>query len=100
MTQELNIRKTDSPFHDPVQSSRFVIVEEKWFFLTREKNMQGPYANRPSAQTALDIYLDELCISESANDNNKPTELPTYSAEELENNVAFAQHLFEDRWKK
>jgi len=97
MDQADNIRRTDSPFHDPVQSCRFVGVDGRWFFLTREKKMQGPYATRISAETALEIYLAERCIEEPANDNSAT--LPTYSAEELSSNVTYAKHLFEDRWK-
>lgn len=98
MDQAFNIRKTDSPFHDPVQSCRFVTVENNWFFLTREKNMQGPYSCRDSAEIALEIYLSELCLNELA--SGTEAKLPSYSAEELKNNVAFAKHLFTERWDK
>lgn len=59
--------------------------------------MRGPYATRVSAETALEIYLTELCVNEPA--NNSAEMLPTYSAEELRSNVTYAKHLFEDRWK-
>lgn len=98
MSQAVNIRKTDSPFHDPVQSYRFVSVEEKWFFMTREGSMHGPYATLSSAEVALEIYLSDLLLAESANDSSHQP-LPSYSAEELSDNVTYAKHLFDGRWK-
>ena len=59
MSNEYKTRKTDTPFNDPVQSSRFVEIRGNWFFLTREKDLQGPYASKMGAETALGIYLQE-----------------------------------------
>lgn len=59
MSNKPSIRKSDAPFNEPVQSSRFVDLDGKWYFLTRERDLQGPYATRAGAEVALEIYLKE-----------------------------------------
>ena len=98
MNQAVSIRKTDSPFHDPAQSSRFVEMENNWFFLTREKTMQGPYATKESARVALDIYLAERGGSEQEHEISAAPQ--TYSVEELQSNVINAEKNFHNRWSK
>ena len=81
MSDEYKTRKTDSPLNDPVQSSRFVEIDGNWFFLTREKELQGPYASKMGAETALDIYLKEDVAGAS-----KPAaeKLENYGVEEID----------------
>ena len=70
MSTEFQIRKTDSPFHDPVQSCRFVEIDGKWFFMTREKQLEGPFATKAGAEMALDIFLGEVSPSEPHNNSD------------------------------
>ncbi len=103
MSEQATIRKTDSPFNDPVQSCRFVEMENKWFFMTREKTVQGPYATRNSAAVALEIYLSELAISgiESGHGKIQPGKQPFstgYHVEELKN-VIRGPRAFGQEWR-
>jgi two-component sensor histidine kinase len=36
-----------------------VNVESKWFFLTREKDIKGPYETHEDAKVGLCVYLSE-----------------------------------------
>lgn len=62
----MKIRKSDSPFYEPVQSNRYVCVEGKWFFLTREKAMQGPFETKDAAADELTGYLLEAELNAPA----------------------------------
>ncbi|MBT8149135.1 MAG: hypothetical protein HKO71_01605 [Pseudomonadales bacterium] len=84
MSDERKTRKSDSPLNDPVQSSRFVEIGGNWFFLTREKELQGPYASKTGAETALNIYLNEEVSSSPVSKGATPK---SYPVEELDNNV-------------
>ncbi|NNC54660.1 MAG: hypothetical protein HKO07_02930 [Pseudomonadales bacterium] len=59
MSNTPTIRKTDARFNNPEQTSRFVTIAGEWFFLTREREMHGPFAVRAAAETALQIFLQE-----------------------------------------
>lgn len=83
MSDERKTRKSDSPLNDPVQSSRFIEIGGNWFFLTREKELQGPYASKAGAETALDIYLKEDVNSSAASKNVAPK---SYPVEEVDGN--------------
>ncbi|MGB5326035.1 MAG: DUF6316 family protein [Pseudomonadales bacterium] len=82
MSDKPSNRKSDSPFHDPTQSSRFVEIGGKWYFLTRERNLQGPYATKAGAEVALDVYLNEgISSSRSKQENAK---LQSYDVDEVQ----------------
>ncbi len=76
-------RRTDSAFYDPVQSSRFVEMEGKWFFLVRESGLKGPFSTQEHAENALEKFLVESAAEVSNTASNFKTKLPTYSVEEL-----------------
>ena len=71
MSDITKTRATDSPFTEPNQSSRFVELSGNWFFMTREYGLQGPYASKADAETAVQGY-----IAEHAHDNATPTHMP------------------------
>lgn len=83
MSETSSIRKSDSPFHDPVQTCRFVTIDGNWFFMTRENGVRGPYATRAGAETALDIYLQEEI---SGSTNNLPITNSQYQVDDLADN--------------
>lgn len=61
VTGSIKVRKGDSPFHEPKhQSNRFVQLHDKWYFLTREKGLQGPFVNELTAKIGLAVYMDDL----------------------------------------
>ena len=66
MSNTTKTRATDSPFNDPTQSSRFVELNGKWFFMTREHDLQGPYASKAVAETAVQVYIAEHAPHDAA----------------------------------
>lgn len=71
MSNTTKIRSTDSPFNEPAQSSRFVELNGKWFFMTREHGLQGPYASKTEAETGVQVY-----IAEHNHHNAAPAHMP------------------------
>ncbi|MBT8139393.1 MAG: hypothetical protein KJP25_06480 [Gammaproteobacteria bacterium] len=81
MSDTPSIRKTDAPFNDPVQTSRFVDISGQWYFMTREHQLQGPFAVRAAAEMALQIYLQESASSAKAHSpKTQAPESPLYPA--------------------
>ena len=39
------------------RSERFLCVNEKWYFVTREFTQEGPFDNREEAQLELNLYI-------------------------------------------
>lgn len=66
MSDITKTRATDSPFNDPTQSSRFVELNGKWFFMTRAHGLQGPYASKAGAETAVAVYIAEQAHADAA----------------------------------
>ncbi|MBV1906241.1 MAG: hypothetical protein KUG75_09195 [Pseudomonadales bacterium] len=52
-------RKDDRKKAMHFRSERFCMVNEQWFFLTRDACM-GPFATRDAAESGLCTYLDEM----------------------------------------
>ena len=55
-----NIRKTDAPFTQPIQTSRYLEINDDWFFFPREKDLLGPYRSRRIAEHAVNVYIDKI----------------------------------------
>ncbi|WP_250656387.1 DUF6316 family protein [Alkalimarinus coralli] len=39
------------------RSDRFLCVNEKWFFITRELTQEGPFDSRGEAELELNLYI-------------------------------------------
>ena len=51
-------RKTDNPDHHSwYRSERLVNDSGKWFFLTREGNLEGPFECEQDAVEQLEVYV-------------------------------------------
>jgi len=55
-------RSTDATPQTRFRSERFFSSQGQWFFNTREGTIEGPFASREAAQTALTEYLLSLGI--------------------------------------
>ena len=69
----IKVRKTDAPFLQPIQSNRYLEINNDWFFFTREKNLLGPYRSYLIAEHAVMVYIDKMVrISESTQPSGSP----------------------------
>ena len=51
------IRKGESEAQPRYRKSRFFVSIDKWYFLTREGTVEGPFERRVEAEKNLDNYL-------------------------------------------
>lgn len=56
----IKIRQTDAPFIQPIQSNRYLEINNDWFFFTREKDLLGPYRSHLIAEHAVMVYIDKM----------------------------------------
>lgn len=56
----IKIRQTDAPFLQPIQSNRYLEINDDWFFFTREKDLLGPYRSHLIAEHAVMVYIDKM----------------------------------------
>ncbi|MDA8694215.1 DUF6316 family protein [Pseudomonadales bacterium] len=56
----IKVRKTDAPFLQPVQSNRYLEINNDWFFFTHEKDLLGPYRSHLIAEHAAMVYIDKM----------------------------------------
>ena len=56
----IRIRQTDAPFLQPIQSNRYLEINDDWFFFTREKDLLGPYRSHLIAEHAVMVYIDKM----------------------------------------
>ena len=56
----IKIRQTDAPFIQPIQSNRYLEINNDWFFFTREKDLLGPYHSHLIAEHAVMVYIDKM----------------------------------------
>lgn len=56
----IKVRKTDAPFLQPIQSNRYLEINNDWFFFTREKDLLGPYRSQLIAEHAAMVYIDKM----------------------------------------
>ena len=56
----IKIRQTDAPFLQPIQSNRYLEINNDWFFFTREKDLLGPYRSHLIAEHAVMVYIDKM----------------------------------------
>ncbi len=53
----MNARKGEAPYHDYTRCNRLISFRGQWSFATREKTIEGPYASRETAESALQQYI-------------------------------------------
>ena len=87
MSDTTKTRSTDSPFNDPTQSSRFVELNGKWFFMTREHGLQGPYETKAGAETGVQVYIAEHAHNDAAPAHMPEKPTPTAQPEQAANVV-------------
>jgi hypothetical protein len=51
------IRKGESEAQPRYRKSRFFVAIDKWYFLTREGTVEGPFERRLEAEKNLDTYI-------------------------------------------
>ena len=56
----IKIRQTDAPFLQPIQSNRYLEINDDWFFFTREKDLLGPYRSHLIAEHAVMVYINKM----------------------------------------
>lgn len=65
----LKHHRRDETNYMGVQSDRFQLLNDHWFFATREHQLKGPYLTMESCQKALDAYIllkeCELALSDN-----------------------------------
>lgn len=52
-----DIRKGESEAPPRYRQSRFFMAIDKWYFLTREGTVEGPFERRVEAEKNLNTYL-------------------------------------------
>ena len=71
--KKIKIRQTDAPFLQPIQSNRYLEINNDWFFFTREKDLLGPYRSHLIAEHAVMVYIDKMVrISEGEASSGSP----------------------------
>ena len=55
-----SMRKGELESQDRFRESRFFHSMEKWYFITREETIEGPFAHRAEAEKMLKTYLEEM----------------------------------------
>ncbi|RLA48439.1 MAG: hypothetical protein DRR04_11170 [Gammaproteobacteria bacterium] len=55
-----SIRKDESELHPRFRESRFFHSMDQWYFVTRERTVEGPFEHRLAAEEMLQTYLNEL----------------------------------------
>ncbi|RLA44695.1 MAG: hypothetical protein DRQ97_10950 [Gammaproteobacteria bacterium] len=58
------IRKGESESQPRFRDSRFFHSMDEWYFVTRERTVEGPYGHRVEAETMLETYLNGLDMTE------------------------------------
>ena len=59
-------RKDDESLRCWFRTDRWMMQNKKWFFHTRERTLEGPFASRQDAVDGLTIYIDQ-------NSSTRPT---------------------------
>ncbi len=54
------MRKGESEPQPRFRESRFFHSMDEWYFLTRERTVEGPYGRRVEAEKMLETYLNGL----------------------------------------
>ena len=55
-----SVRKGESELHPRFRGSRFFHSMDKWYFITREGTVEGPFEHRVEAEQTLKTYLNGL----------------------------------------
>ena len=53
-------RKGESEPRPRFRGSRFFHSMDEWYFVTRERTVEGPFEHQVEAETMLETYLDGL----------------------------------------
>ena len=97
-TASNKIRKTDAPFAQPIQTSRYLEINDDWFFFTREKDLLGPYRTRVIAEHAVKVYIDKMEHQEDsavqAKKADNVTELKDTDSESAESGLDNKNNVF------
>ncbi len=59
-SSEIMAVRTGEPDKSYFRSDRFAQVNSSWFFSTREDTMEGPFATRQDAESAVKRYIKLL----------------------------------------
>lgn len=55
-----SVRKGESESQPRFRESRFFHSMDKWYYITREGTVEGPFEHRVEAEQMLEAYLNEL----------------------------------------
>ncbi len=97
MKSETVLRKGDMPFTDPIQTSRYLEINDDWFFFTREKNLLGPYRSKRIIEHAVKLYIRQMkpqtdAANRTIEEINPIDTLREKSERKTRNNVLFFKH--------
>ena len=55
-----SIRKGEAELQPRFRGSRFFHSMDEWYFITRERTVEGPFEHRDEAEKMLETYLNGL----------------------------------------
>jgi len=58
-----SIRKGEFEARSRFRGSRFFHSMDEWYFVTRERTVEGPFEHRVAAEEMLETYLNEVSAS-------------------------------------
>lgn len=85
------IRRSDAAFLQPIQSSRYLEINDDWFFFTREKDLLGPYRSRPIAEHAVKVYINKVEPEDKSASNNSAN-TSELGDRTIKDNVVYFKH--------
>jgi len=87
----IKIRQTDAPFLQPIQSNRYLEINDDWFFFTREKDLLGPYRSHLIAEHAVMVYIDKMVrINDSV--KSPGSVIDNADSDNKKSNILFFKH--------
>ena len=64
MTYKRNLRKDDKSSAEYSRRSRFTQFQNRWYFVTREQEMRGPYTSARIAKIAAKIFVRSITLQQ------------------------------------
>jgi len=87
----IKIRQTDAPFLQPIQSNRYLEINDDWFFFTREKDLLGPYRSHLIAEHAVMVYIDKM-VRVNAATQSPGSAINTENSNNNKSNILYFKH--------
>lgn len=65
------ITQVGKTLNQPVRSGRFYVISEKWYFLARDYQDQGPFDSKTQAEFALKKFLARVVTRDEMESERK-----------------------------